>query len=152
MWQEEKSLKCNVLCIQETHFAQQKQPNSTEKLYPQICTASRPTTKCRVLIAITHSVTFQLHDVIRDKAYTLVNLYAPNSAQLLFLRCLIKKVHKLKKALLLYCGDYNCVLNKQLDCSSPLHSTRNELKPFLHTSDLYDLWRCVNSGEKEFTY
>lgn len=34
----------------------------------------------------------------------------------------------------------------------PHHSIRNELQPFLHSSDLYDMWRCANSDEKDFTY
>lgn len=37
-----------------------------KKLFPQISTASGPTKKWEVLIAINHSVASQLHEVIKD--------------------------------------------------------------------------------------
>lgn len=69
-----------------------------------------------------------------------------------FLHALKKKADSIKKGLVLYCGDFNCVPNKHLDCSAPKRSTCSEIQPFLHISDLHDIWRCVNSGEKDFTY
>lgn len=140
----------------------QKQPLCTNQLYPQVFTASGSKKKCGVLIAVSYTVAFRLHDMIIDTAgrfivlvcemnnvmYTLINLYAPNCRQLPFLHTLKKKVDSIKKGLVLYCGDFNCVPNKQLDYSAPQRSARSEIQPFLHTSDLHDIWCCVNSGEK----
>lgn len=58
------------------------------KLYPQVFTASGPKKKCRVLIAVSHNVAFNLNDMIKDTAgrfivlvcemnnvmYTIINL------------------------------------------------------------------------------
>lgn len=166
MWQEAKQLKADMLCVQETHFIDKKQPKCTDKLFPNVFTASASTKKQGVLLAIKHLVAFQLHNIIKDKegryiilicdlynvTYTLVNLYAPNSGQLPFIRSLKKREDKIKKGFLLYCGDFNCVVNKIMDCSSPHQSAQCELQPFLNSAELYDPWRCINSTEKYFTY
>lgn len=84
-------------CAYSRHILQDKNnPKCTNQLFHQIFTDSSPTKKCGVLISISQAMTFQLHNVTRDKTgrysihvyklnnvtHTLVNLYAPNSGQL----------------------------------------------------------------------
>lgn len=71
--------------------------------------------------------------------YTLVNFYAPDSRQVFFLRSLQKKINKIQKGSILLCGDFNCIIDKSLDCSSQSAMHRTELKSFLYMADLYKL-------------
>lgn len=91
-----------------------------------------------------HSIAFKLHDVICDPngrfiilicdmnntTYTLVNLYAPKG-QAAFLRSLLTWVDKVRKGSLLLCGDFNSVVNKNMDCSHLNPTNRYELQPLL---------------------
>lgn len=120
MWQEAKSLRSDVLCIQETQLANQKQPKCTDKTVPSDIYNVWIFQEMQSTYCLKLSVALELHDVIKDKlgryiilicdmnnvTYTLVNIYAPNSRQLPFIHSLRKKVDKLKKGLLLYCGNF----------------------------------------------
>lgn len=151
MWQETKLLKGDILCTQETHFSRDKQPKCSDKAFPHI-----------TMIIVNKSVTFQSHAVITDPKgryiilvceinnvkYTLVNLYAPNKAQVTFLRSLYKKMTKHKVGSLLMCGDFNCAVDKAMDCSSSQSTHSYEIPEM----DVYDAWRCANSSERDYTY
>ena len=160
------SLKGDVVCIQETHFMSSKTPRCSHRAYPHIFQANAPVKKRGVLVAIKHSVAFQLHDLICDPngryiimtcdlnnaPYTLVNLYAPNRRQPKCLNSLLKKVERVKKRSLLMCGDFNGVPNQSMDCSSPPVPRRLELSSLISNHNLYDTWRCLHASEKDYTH
>lgn len=52
MWQEAKSLKGDVICIQETHFSSSNPPKCRHKLLPHIFTANAAVKKQGTLMAI----------------------------------------------------------------------------------------------------
>lgn len=166
MWQEAKKLKGDILCIQDTNFSRDKQPKCKDKSFPHIFHACAPTKKCGTMIAINKSVAFKLHTAVTDPKgryiilvcelnnllYTIVNLYAPNTGQASFLKALHHKINKHKQGALLICGDFNCVVDTSLDCSSHQSAHRYELKTFLAETNLYVSWRCINSTERDYTY
>lgn len=51
---------CNIFCLQETHFAAQKMPSFSHKIFPHIFTSNAPSIKRGVLIAIRETVNFKL--------------------------------------------------------------------------------------------
>lgn len=127
-----KKLKGDILCIQETHFSQDKQPKCTDKSFPYIFQACASTKKRGMLIAINKSLAFKLHTSVIDPKgryiilvcklnnimYTLVNLYVPNSGQAPFLKALYQKIDTYRKGSLFICSDFNCVVDRALGCSS----------------------------------
>lgn len=159
MWQEEKALKEDVICIQETHFSSANPPKCTHKLFPHIFTANAAVKIRGTLIAIKNSEAFAWHFFtpdhnilicdINNVTYTIVNVYAPNSHQNAFLHKMLKKICQIWKGSLVICGDFNAIAHNNLTAKS---NTRPTLQPVLHNEDLYDVWRCLNPTEKDFTY
>lgn len=63
MWEEAKCLNADILCIQETHFHDQKRLNVPTKTTPTITYLANASKKKQgVMVALKHSVSFTLHD------------------------------------------------------------------------------------------
>lgn len=122
LWSNAHNLKCDVLCLQEMHFAHNNAPSFTHKRFPHIYFANAAQKKRGVLIAIKDTVHFKPLEVIPDdqgrfiiligeikKAVsTIANIYAPNTKQISLFKKLWKKIQK-KKGNLLLCRDFNTV-------------------------------------------
>lgn len=86
-----------------------------------------------VLIAIRDSVSFYLLETHTDpegrylivvgtfnnNPYTIVNLYAPNTNQLHFLKKLFCKVESVKRGSVIMCEDYNLTVDYEIEVTSP---------------------------------
>lgn len=86
--------------------------------------------------------------------YTLVNVYLPNVHQIRFLSKIWKKVEALKQGHVILTGDFSAIPNKELDLSNPMctQQRRATLSQFLASSNLFDVWRCQHSSERDFTF
>lgn len=116
------------------------------------------------MLAIRDTVSFELKDsfidqegryiilVINNLPITLVSVYAPNSHQIRFLRKVFKKVFRVRVGSLLLCGDFNVIVDGQLDSISSVRSQSHYFRDLLIKEELYDVWRCLNANEKSFTY
>lgn len=82
--------------------------------------------------------------------YTLVNVYATNVMPVGFLKRVLTKAVKMRRGNLVIGGDLNTVLNPTLDATST--SQTELLGPLLHKLDLYEVWRCHHTSEKDFTF
>lgn len=105
MWKTGLSNGCDVLCVQETHFALDNAPQCQHKNFPHIFKADYTCKQRGVLIAIRDSLTFNLLNCYSDPGgryiimvctldnvtYTLVNIYAPNNRQMRFHKSVLKK-------------------------------------------------------------
>lgn len=132
LWSEALNFKSDILCAQETHFCAAAQPKCSHKNFLYIFTANAETKKRGVLTAVRDTVTFQLHEEIKDPGgrylilicninstlYTIVNIYTPNSHQLKFINKMLKKIESLRKGALVICGDFNLAPDKTLDTTS----------------------------------
>lgn len=88
LWKTALEAKCDVLCVQETHFASGNSPKCTHAKYPHVFTAKHTSKKNGVLITVKDTLTFSLLQEHADPhgrylemdhiTYTMVNLYAPN--------------------------------------------------------------------------
>lgn len=58
LWKEAKLTKCDILCVQETHFHAQKPPNCQNKSFSHYYFANAPQKRKGVFIAIHNSVPF----------------------------------------------------------------------------------------------
>lgn len=67
MWNEALQFKSDVVCAQEMHFCDSAQPKCSNKNFPYIFTANADSKKWGVLTAIRDTVSFQLHEEIKDK-------------------------------------------------------------------------------------
>ena len=88
----------------------------------------------------------------------MVNVYAPNKKQQKI--NFFKKLHNFLESLnnelnIIITGDFNTVLNNDLDIISGLPHDIEEIKLFtnlLFDFDLVDTWRALNSDKKDFTW
>lgn len=141
-------------------------PRLKHKKFPHIFHSSSSSKKAGTAVIIKDSVAFKMTNLVEDPrgrftiiccdinsmAYTIVSLYAPNSRQLPFIRSAIKKAKKFRYGCLLLCGDFNAVVDKQVDRTAGCARAALELKPFLHKEDLHDIWRYQHSTERDYTY
>lgn len=167
-WKEAIRLKSDVICFQETHFVSNKPPPFHHPKYPHVLLANGPKKKGGVAIAIRDSIPFTKLETHLDASgryiiliceifktkYMLVNVYLPNTNQLRFLKRIWKKVESIKQGHVILTGDFNAIPNKELDLSNPMHSQqrRATLSQFLASSDLFDVWRCQHSSERDFLF
>jgi exonuclease III len=85
-----------------------------------------------------------------------INAYAPNVSQEKreFYDALADHVNVLDGESIV-CGDFNCVLNNDLDVISGQPHCPNDIQSFKNMVTncvLYDVWRLFHSEEKEYTW
>lgn len=77
-----------------------------------------------------------------------MNVYAPNDNQMNFIRQTLHKAQAVKQGYLLICGDFNLVADVHMDTTLAAKRRESPLKRFLHSQDLYDVWRCHHGSER----
>lgn len=166
MWKEALSNKSDIICVQETHFSTTATPSCTHRNFPYIFSANAQNKMKGVLTAIRDTVAFTAHETIKDPGgrylilvcdlnsitYTIVNVYTPNQHQLHFLHKLLRKIKTHQKGRLIVCGDFNTIPDTNLDSSSSTRLPGMSLLATLHAQDLYDAWRCLHAGERDYTF
>lgn len=129
-------------------------------------TVNSPEKKRGIFIAIKRSVTFKMHKAVVDPqgryiipicdlnntTYTIINVSSPNTGQAKFLRKVYKKSKSLQRGLVLWCGDFNSPLDPLLDTTACKPTYSCHLQSFLQISGLYDVWKCLNTTDKDFTF
>lgn len=164
LWKTAIDAKCDVLCVQETHFSSVKTPKFTHAKFLHVFTAKHASKKNGVLIAVKDIITFSLlqehadphrHSLILvaemdHVTYTLVNLYAPNVRSLRFIRKVVRMAKKLQKGSLI-CGDFNMIMNTERDVSSVAFRRRPSLGSLCHKERLFDPLRCLKATEIHFS-
>lgn len=166
LWKEALKLHADVLCIQESHFFASNPPCFQHKNCHHVYLASAPLKQKGVIIAIKDSVAFAPKEVIPDPEgrywilvgelnnwiYTIVNIYAPNTHQIRFLKRLFNKLSAAKKGALIICGDYNITADYTVDKTTRSTRPVPMLQSILQEEDLYDVWRCQHSCERDYTF
>lgn len=131
-WKEAKSSSADILCAQETHFRSSALPRMHHRNFPHIFLACSDKKRAGVLVAIRDTITFNLHQLISDPRgryiilvcdinnipCTLVTVYAPNTHQISFLTKLWKKIKRIKKGDLMWCGHFNIINEASMDSTS----------------------------------
>ena len=96
--------------------------------------------------------------VTREKEnLLLVNVYAPNesSEKITFYNHIAEMLNDFKEYEVILLGDFNCVLNNELDIVSGHPHNKIEIDKFneaLNRLGLYDAWRMFHPTEKDFTW
>lgn len=70
-----------------------------------------------------------------NRTYTIVNVYAPNTHQLRFMKRLSSKIETIRKGGLIMCGDYNITADYKVDTTTRSKRPLPTLQPLLHTED-----------------
>lgn len=166
LWRTAEKLQSDIICVQQTHLLSQSTSLCSNRKFPTIYHSTFTSKKRGVLIAIKHNIDFRLTQEISDPQgrflillctinnvkYTLLNIYAPNTQQMSFIRKTVRKAQENKQGHLLLCGDFNLVIDIHMDTTSAAKRRDSPLKQFLTSQDLFDVWRCHQGSEKDYTY
>lgn len=145
LWKEATQNKCDILCVQETHFHNQTMAKCSNPAFPRMFVANADTKKRGVLTAIRVSVVFTMHQELVDPfghyhilicdinsaTYTVANVYAPSKHQFRFLRCIFKKINQIQRGYLLICGDLNLPPDPKMDSTTVSNRPQPSLQPLL---------------------
>lgn len=166
LWKLAIAHNCDVLCVQETHFALNASPKCQHGQFTHVFQTSYPKKQQGVLIAIRNTVSFQLQQYITDPEgryifltctinnvpYTLVSIYAPNQGQMTFLKKTLRAARKILQGHMLLCGDFNLVPNNVMDSTAGNKRHASPLDNFIASNKLYDVWRCCHVSERDLTF
>ena len=163
-----KKEKAQVLFLQETHLPQQEHEKLKRFGFRNTFYSSyKPSQKRGVAILITNAVQFECLEVkdtkgrfvlikgkLENRMVTLVNVYAPPESTKCFFKTLFDTI-AIETEGILICGDYNVVMNHNLDTTSPKRSNMH-LTKFINTSvqemGLIDVWRELPPIERDYAH
>lgn len=153
----------DILCAQETHFCNKK---CSHRKFPHVFTANVDSKTKGVLIAIRDSVAFTLRKQVQDPlgrflilicdldntSYMIVNVYSPNKNQVNFFNKLMKRVNNHQRGRLVICGNFNVTPDPAIHSTTKTTRYHPALMTSIHKHSMYDAWRCLHAGERDFTF
>ena len=93
---------------------------------------------------------------IEGQKFTLVNLYGPNDDKPKFYKEIRQKYNVFQNDKIIICGDWNLVINPDLDTNNYLHinnpRVRQEVLNMIDEEDFVDIYRVLNGDKREFTW
>ena len=94
---------------------------------------------------------------LEGKKFTLVNLYGPNDDKPKFYKELRQKYNSLNNDNVIMCGDWNLVINPDLDTNNYLHinnpRARNEiLENIIEEDGFLDIYRILHEEKRKYTW
>lgn len=93
---------------------------------------------------------------IQNKKITLVNWYGPNEDNVQFYDNLTKNVAEFENENVIMYGDWNLVLNADIDSSNYLHinnpKARQFVLNFIEEDNFLDAWRIMNEESRKYTW
>ena len=161
-----KKKNFDIICLQET-FITDEVSNIWEREWGGQMFYSPGTNNSKgQIILINKDFPFAIStETITDRILTIsfttdkgkiniVNSYAPNTDRVAFFTCLSNHLDSLEGELIV-CGDFNCVLDNDLDIISGNKHNNRDVEFFqevITTHSLNDTWRLFHSDEKEFSW
>ena len=132
-------LKCkqfDIYCLQDTHFTYDLEPYiesqwGHKSLFNSFISNSRGV----AIILFNNTFEYKIHIMKSDKSgyfiilditlnrkkITLINIYGPNNDNPSFFLNILKTIEEFKNDEYIICGDFNLVLNQDLDTKNYLH-------------------------------
>ena len=93
---------------------------------------------------------------LEDQMVTLINIYAPPESEKHFYKTLFDIISLETEGILICGGDWNLVLNHNLDTTSTTKSSKIHLSRYLNTTltevGIIDVWRETHPLERDYTY
>ena len=164
-----KKLNYDIICIQESHITKEvaeqwRKEWAGELVYTEGTGHSagqliliRKGFDCIVNLEHSSERILVVDVEINNHHVAIMNIYGPqpNIEKIHFLEQVSVALNKLQTPDILICGDFNVVLNNDLDIISgekhPDHIVK-KFKALTEDCDLYDTWRLFHPDVKEFTW
>ena len=165
-----KKLKYSIVCLQDTHFSKKSERLIESEWGFKTFFNSLDSRSRGVAILFNNNFELKVHSSfsdnsgnvlfvsaeINDKLVLLVNIYGPNKDNPEFYTLLNQRIHKYEINNILIVGDWNLLLNPEIDCFNYKHinnpRARQEVLHIKNNLMLFDVWREENMEEKKFTW
>ena len=163
--------KYNIVCLQDVHLQSQQESYIKAEWGGDAYFSCLNSSSRGVLILLNNNFEYKVEQIIKDvngnylilditidgKRFTLVNLYGPNDDKPKFYKDLRQKYKALNNDNIIMCGDWNLVINPDLDTNNYLHinnpRARSEiLDSIIEEDDFLDIYRVHHEDKKEFTW
>jgi exodeoxyribonuclease-3 len=167
-WARKK--RFDVMTIQEAHIEEGDIGEWKEDWKGTIEYSSGSNRSRGVAILIEEKVEHEIHDkqqdkegrwilldiTIKGKRITLGTYYGPNDDNTIHLKELFEKINEMGNEDIIITGDYNLVLNVNIDKHGGQKKTNHKCQKYLleqmENNNLTDIWRIKNPTERKYTW
>ena len=166
-----KNMRQDIYCLQDTHYIKENEINVIDQWGNSNCIFSNFKSNARgVAIFFNKDLDYKIHRKIIDEngnfiildlnvhnqRLSLINLYGPNKDNPDFFKIISNYIDEIGNTDIIICGDYNCVLNPDLDyynykCLN-IPNAREEVLDIINTKYLVDPFRENFPTQKKFTW
>ena len=163
--------RCDILCIQETHSQAEDAPIWSNEWGGEILFNHGTTSARGVAILIKKTFKGQIEPIpgeddgrsvactvrINDKSTCIMNVYGPNKDSPMFYQEKINKLYATSSESIIVIGDFNVVMNHNLDRSSTAGKMYNVnamqmLNELCDQLSLSDVWRSHNPDSRRYLW
>ena len=160
----------NIVCLQDTHFTKNSERQIRNEWGFTTFFSSFNSRSRGVAIFFNNNFEFKIHNFVsdmggnfiiidlemNDNRVTFVSLYGPNKDEPTFYENLKKRINNYKNHNIIIVGDWNVLLNPELDGHNYKHlnnpQARQQILYLISELNLYDAWREENQEERVFTW
>ena len=164
-----KQKSCSIYCLQDTHFSTKLETYVKAEWGNNCFFASYSSNSRGVAVMFMNNFEFKINDVKRDRNgnfilvsfsmkdtdILLVNVYGPNRDTPAFYEELTEMVKEYQNHNIIIVGDWNLVLDPQLDSYNYKHINNPKAKESVENMlelGLTDIWREANPDCKRYTW
>lgn len=168
-----KSKKCDVYCLQDTHFVEDIHNIVKSEWGFDKCFFSSYASNARgTAIIFNNTFDFKVHEYVCDEngnyvilnvtlentQVTLVNIYGPNRDYPDFYKLVLEKASNFGNENYIICGDFNFILNPKIDCKYYKEDTINNpnarkfILETIEELDLLDIYRELHPDTHRYTW
>ena len=162
----------DICLLQETHLLA-SQENFIRSCWGfEVVLAGNSTNSNGVAILFSNSFDFKILNCLRDtngryifldlelenNRIHLINIYAPSTGDHPdFFEKIYESLENMRNDKVIIAGDWNCILDEQIDCKNYLSTnhkplSREKIKSIIRNFELNDIWRSLNKDKQEFTW
>ena len=166
-----RAKKYNIVCLQDVHIQSQQESYVKAEWGNDAYFSCFNSSSRGVLILLNNNFEYKVEKInsdvngnyiildinIEGKKFTLINLYGPNDDKPKFYKELRQKYKTLNNDNIIICGDWNLVINPDLDTNNYLHinnpRARNEvLDSIIEEDGFLDTYRIFHEEKREYTW
>jgi exonuclease III len=167
-WARKKNF--DIMTIQEAHIEKNDLKSWTDVWKGNILYSCGSNKSRGVVMLIKENLEHDVIENISDKngrwliatlklkgvTLTVASYYGPNEDDPQHLKDMINELHRIQPEKLIITGDFNLVLNINMDKMGGLprtnHKCQSELKTWMEDQDMSDIWRVKNPNKRVYTW
>ena len=162
--------KYNIVCLQDVHLESKMESYVKHEWGHMLYLSGKNSNSRGVMVLFNNNFEYEVGRVIRDtdgnyiilevtiqgKKIILVNIYGPNDDKPQFYKEIKQKILTLENEQVIWCGDWNLVLDQDMDTENYVHinnpRARAVVLDFLLENNYVDAWRVLHEGKRSYTW